>query len=139
MQSLLSIAPGLILEGRRERLGATRLAPGLIHKFAAFTGSWLVKPGSRSFSRGEFEKCDPPSARRVALFSEGQVFLLFSDGLEEISMETGLFGRSCDPPSARRVAILRLGSEGRKSQKNKSSQNEVLYSGKCSHARCHHF
>ena len=51
MQNLLPIAPGLILDGRRERLGATRLAARRMYEFAAFTGSWPAKSRSDSFSR----------------------------------------------------------------------------------------
>ena len=36
--------------GRRERLGATCLSPGLIQEFAAFTASWTAETGSHSFS-----------------------------------------------------------------------------------------
>ena len=44
----------------------------------------LSQGGSRSFLEVEFEKCDLPFARRVALFSERQVSVLFSDDLAEI-------------------------------------------------------
>ena len=44
----------------------------------------LSQGGSRSFSEVEFEKCDRPCARRVALLSERQVSVLFSDDLAEI-------------------------------------------------------
>ena len=86
MQSLLPIAPGLILEGRRERLSATWLAPRLIHEFAAFTASWPVKPGSRSFSRANLKSATWLAQAGSHFFSEGQVSLLFSDGRAEISM-----------------------------------------------------
>ena len=65
-------------------MGATCLAPGFIHIFLAFAAFWLVQGGSRSFLEVEFEKCDLPCARRVALFSEWQVSILFSDDLAEI-------------------------------------------------------
>ena len=84
MPNSLPIAPGIILEGLGEWLGATCLAPGLIHIFLAFAASWPVQGGSRSFLEVEFEKCDLPCARRVARFSERQVSVLFSDDLAEI-------------------------------------------------------
>ena len=65
-------------------LGATCLAPGLTHIFLALAAFWLVQGGSRSFLEVEFEKCDLPFERRVALFSEWQVSTLFSDDLAEI-------------------------------------------------------
>ena len=84
MPNSLPIAPGIILEGLGEWLGATCLAPGFIHIFLAFAAFWLVQGGSRSFLEVEFEKCDLPFERRVALFSEWQVSTLFSDDLAEI-------------------------------------------------------
>ena len=71
MPNSLPIAPGIILEGLGEWLGATCLAPGLIHIFLAFAASWPVQGGSRSFLEVEFEKCDLPFARRVALGGSG--------------------------------------------------------------------
>ena len=91
----------------------------------------LVQGGSRSFSEVEFEKCDLPW--RVALFSDRQVSILFSDDLAEIWMQIGPVLKKCDLPCARRVALWGSGSEGPKMSKNGSSQNELLYSGKCSH------
>ena len=84
MPNSLPIAPGIILKGMGEWVGATCLAPGLIHIFLAFAASWPVQGGSRSFLEVEFEKCDLPFERRVALFSEWQVSTLFSDDLAEI-------------------------------------------------------
>ena len=46
MSNSLPIAAGIILEGEGERLGATCLAPGLIHVFVAFAASWPVRSGS---------------------------------------------------------------------------------------------
>ena len=73
MPNSLPIAPGIILEGLGEWLGATRLAPGPIHIFLAVAVFWLVQGGSRSFLEVEFEKCDMPFARRVALLFGGQI------------------------------------------------------------------
>ena len=52
-------------------LGATCLAPGLMHVFLAFAAFGLVQGGSRSFLEVKFEKCDLPCARRVALWGSG--------------------------------------------------------------------
>ena len=84
MPNLLPIAPGIILKGMGEWVGATCLAPGLIQIFLAFAASWPGQGGSRSFLEVEFEKCDLPFARRVAHFSEWQVSVLFSGDLAEI-------------------------------------------------------
>ena len=58
------------------------------------------------------EKCDLPCARRVALFSERQVSILFLDDLAEILMQMSLILKKCDLPCARRVALWGSGSEG---------------------------
>ena len=71
MLNSLPIAPGTILEGRGEWLGATCFAPGHIHVFLAFATSWPVQSGSCSFSEVKFEKCDLACAKRVALWVSG--------------------------------------------------------------------
>ena len=112
MQSLLPIAPGLILEGRRERLGATWLAPGLIHKFAAFTASWPVKPGSRSLLRANLKSATWLAQAGSHFFSEWQLPILFSGGLAEISTQISLIWKECDLACASRVALWGLRLRG---------------------------
>ena len=65
-------------------LGATCLSPRLISSLLVFSDNWPLQGGSRSIWGVEFEKCDPPFERRVALFSEWQVSILSSDVRAEI-------------------------------------------------------
>ena len=74
MPNLLPIAPGIILKGMGEWVGATCLAPWLMSIFLAFAAFWLVRGGSRSSLEVEFQKCDLPCARRVALLFGGRIW-----------------------------------------------------------------
>ena len=61
-------------------LGVTCLAPGLI-PIPCFCCFFACTGGSRSFLDVEFEKCDLPFERRVAIVSEWRVSTLFSADL----------------------------------------------------------
>ena len=110
MYLLLLLFPGQCKAGRAPfwglpREGATCLAVGLMAAFVAFATSLPVQRGSRSFlgSSGKGATCLAQGGSRFGGFAVGKAATCFA---------------------APRVA---------KMSKNESSQNEVLYIGKCSH------
>ena len=108
-------------------MSATCLVLGLIIIFAAFTSYWPVQSGSHSFWGLPREGATCLAVRLMTIFAAFPASLPVQGGSR---LGGFLIGKAATCLAAPRVD---------KMSKNESSQNEVLYIGKCSHTPGDHF